>query len=142
MSDALLDVNALLALAWPNHQFHARAQAWFIAEAARGWSTCAVTQLGFIRLSSNPKYTPLAKRPAEALALLEQLIAKRRHRYLELAPTLPSPPFRDLATRLIGPNQVTDAFLLATARHHGVPLVTFDARPRHLDPDTAIVLEP
>jgi hypothetical protein len=140
MSDSLLDVNVLLALAWPNHQFHAPARTWFVADAPRGWSTCAITQLGFVRLSSNPRFTPLAKTPAEALVLLEQLIATPRHRYLDDAPAPAAPPFRDLATRLMGPNQVTDAFLLATALHHGVPLVTFDARLRHLDPGGSVVV--
>jgi uncharacterized protein len=140
MSDSLLDVNVLLALAWPNHQFHAPARTWFVAEAPRGWSTCAITQLGFVRLSSNPRFTPLAKTPAEALALLEQLIATPRHRYLDGVPAPAAPPFRDLATRLMGPNQVTDAFLLATALHHGVPLVTFDARLRHLDSGGSVLV--
>jgi toxin-antitoxin system PIN domain toxin len=140
MSDALLDVNVLLSLAWPNHQFHGPARTWFVAEAPQGWSTCATTQLGFVRLSSNPRFTPLAKTPAEALALLEQLIAAPRHRYLDGAPAPTAPPFRDLAARLMGPNQVTDAFLLATARHHGVPLVTFDARLRHLDPGGSVLV--
>jgi toxin-antitoxin system PIN domain toxin len=140
MSDPLLDVNVLLALAWPNHQFHASARTWFVAQAVRGWSTCATTQLGFVRLSSNPRFTPLAKTPAEALALLEQLIATPRHRYLNGASPPAAPPFRDLATRLMGPNQVTDAFLLATALHNGVPFVTFDARLKHLDPGETVLL--
>jgi toxin-antitoxin system PIN domain toxin len=140
MSDPLLDVNVLLALAWPNHQFHVSARTWFVAEAPRGWSTCAITQLGFVRLSSNPRFTALAKAPAEALALLEHLIATPGHRYLDATPPPAAPPFRDLATRLMGPNQVTDAFLLATALHHGVPLVTFNARLKHLDPGRSILV--
>ena len=35
MKAALLDTNVLLALAWPNHQHHAQAHAWF---AAHGWA--------------------------------------------------------------------------------------------------------
>ncbi len=140
MGDGLLDINVLLALAWPNHQFHAPARTWFVANAPQGWSTCAITQLAFVRLSSNPRFTPLARTPAESLALLEQIIATPRHRYLDESLAPAGPPFRDLATRLMGPNQVTDAFLLATARHHGVPLVTFDARLRHLDPGGGVVV--
>ena len=139
-SDALPDVNVLLALAWPNHQFHVPARAWFTAQAPGGWSTCAITQLGFVRLSSNPRFTPLARTPAEALALLEQLIAIPRHRYLDSGPAPAAFPFRDLAARLMGPNQVTDAFLLAIAIHHGVPLVTFDARLRRLDAGKSVLL--
>ena len=35
----LLDVNVLLALAWPNHQHHAVAHRWFRRESRRGWAT-------------------------------------------------------------------------------------------------------
>jgi predicted nucleic acid-binding protein len=59
----MADVNLLLALAWPNHQFHRRARVWFAEHAGAGWATCAVTQLGFVRLSSNPAYTALPKTP-------------------------------------------------------------------------------
>ena len=64
MTDALLDVNVLLALAWPNHQFHSSARRWF-ADHEGAWCTCVVTQLGFVRLSSNPAFTDQAKLPAE-----------------------------------------------------------------------------
>lgn len=33
----LLDVNVLVALAWPNHVHHVSARRWFAAEAAQGW---------------------------------------------------------------------------------------------------------
>lgn len=131
-SSPLLDVNVLLALAWPNHQFHTSARAWFAAYGRRGWSTCAVTQLGFVRLSSNPRFTPLATTPWEALALLRQLVAVKEHRYLDASPAPVAPAFGDIAQRLIGPNQVTDAYLLVIARQHRVPLVTFDHRLKHL----------
>lgn len=42
MKIALLDTNVLLALAWPNHQHHAQAHAWFNLEAKNGWATCAI----------------------------------------------------------------------------------------------------
>ena len=56
----LLDANVLLALAWPNHQFHAAATRAMGRSRGR-WATCALTQLGFIRLSSNPAAIPGAK---------------------------------------------------------------------------------
>jgi predicted nucleic acid-binding protein len=37
---ALLDVNALVALAWDSHLHHVRIREWFAANAARGWATC------------------------------------------------------------------------------------------------------
>ena len=50
----LLDVNTLLALAWPNHQFHRPVVARLDQRPPPRWATCALTQLGFVRLSSNP----------------------------------------------------------------------------------------
>lgn len=43
MKAALLDINVLLALAWPSHQHHAAAHGWFARESRHGWATCAFT---------------------------------------------------------------------------------------------------
>lgn len=51
MKGYLIDVNALLALAWPT-PMHAVAEDWFFALGRTAWATCTVTELGFIRLSS------------------------------------------------------------------------------------------
>ena len=50
----LLDVNALVALAWDSHVHHAAARNWFAANAADGWATCPVTESGFVHVSANP----------------------------------------------------------------------------------------
>ena len=84
----LLDVNVLIGLAWPNHQFHAIAVR-TLASSTDRWATCALTQLGFIRLSSNPVVSPAAKSPSEAAALLEAMTGDSLHVYLESLP--PSP---------------------------------------------------
>jgi predicted nucleic acid-binding protein len=64
----LLDVNVLLAIAWHNHQFHATAVA--VLSAQNRGATCALTQLGFIRLSSNSAVVTTPKSPNEAAGLL------------------------------------------------------------------------
>src|SRR5262249_7136524 len=86
----LLDVNVLLALAWPTHQFHATAPA--ALSSRNRWATCALTQLGFIRLSSNPAAVATAKSPREAAGLLARLVADSLHVYLD---TLPAPASAD-----------------------------------------------
>ena len=95
-SDLLLpDVNVLVAMAWPNHQFHLSAV--HRLESSRNpWATCALTQLGFIRLSSNPAAVGSRKSPAEAAALLTLMVEDARHVFLE---ALPSPIARILAPR-------------------------------------------
>jgi predicted nucleic acid-binding protein len=44
---SLLDVNLLVALAWPNHVHHQVALSWFQKNQASGWATCPVTQSGY-----------------------------------------------------------------------------------------------
>lgn len=123
----LADVNVLLALAWPNHQHHGAARAWFDTQRDSGWSTCAITELGFIRVSSHKAFTEHAKTPAEAALLIAALTGFGRHRYLD---ELPSPASAADWGLVAGPKQVTDAYLVAIARHHGTRLATFDARIR------------
>jgi uncharacterized protein len=125
----LLDLNCLVALAWPTHQFHGAAVRRL--ERVRGqWATCALTQLGFIRLSSNPTVVGVRKNPAEATALLCALVDDPQHLYLE---SLPSPA-REPAARafqgILGTQQVNDAYLTALAERYGATLLTFDIRIR------------
>jgi predicted nucleic acid-binding protein len=47
----LLDVNVLVALLVPEHQHHTLAIDWFTSQAVgEKWATCAVTELGVIRV--------------------------------------------------------------------------------------------
>jgi len=103
----LLDVNALLALAWPNHQFHAAILARLEQRRLPQWATCALTQLGFVRLSSNPKVVGVQKTPAEAVGLLAELTRDQQHVYLENLPPLPRT--ESVFRHLLGHQQVTDA---------------------------------
>lgn len=122
----LLDVNVLLAIAWPNHQFHATAIA--ALSSQNRWATCALTQLGFIRLSSNPAAIPTAKSPQEAAGLLASLVADSLHTYLDSLPAPTSEDCRDAFRNLLGHQQVTDAYLLRLAAINNAVLVTFDRR--------------
>ena len=124
MKVVLLDTNVLLALAWPNHQHHGQAHAWFAAHAKKGWATCAFTQLSFIRLSSNPAYTASAVSPQDAAALLQQWTRLKSHRFW------PSPAADDAAiyARAAGHQQVNDAWLVEVARRNDGRLLSLDTR--------------
>ena len=124
MKSALLDTNVLLALAWPNHQHHAEAHGWFASQAKKGWATCAFTQLGFIRLSSNPAYTANAVSPQDAATLLQQWTKLKGHRFWP-SPAADAPA---IYSRAIGHQQVNDAWLVEVARHNAGHLVTLDTR--------------
>jgi predicted nucleic acid-binding protein len=86
----LLDVNALMALAWPNHQFHTAVLKRLERQPVPRWATCVLTQLGFVRLSSNPTIVEVRKTPAEAIDLLADLIRDQQHVFLETLPALPT----------------------------------------------------
>jgi toxin-antitoxin system PIN domain toxin len=122
----LLDVNALLALAWPNHQFHAAVLARLEQQPLPRWATCALTQLGFVRLSSNPTIVEVRKTPAQAVDLLANLTRDPQHTYLETLPALPQTA--SVFRHLLGYQQVTDAYLLGVAEASSATLLTFDRR--------------
>lgn len=48
----LLDVNVLVALGFVNHEFHARVSHWIQSARPLQLATCAITELGFIRVLS------------------------------------------------------------------------------------------
>ncbi|MBM4378001.1 MAG: hypothetical protein FJ086_01645 [Deltaproteobacteria bacterium] len=133
---ALPDVNVLLAVAWPNHQHHAVATAWFGAAAGKGWATCALTELAFVRLSSNPAFTRQAVSPATALELLAQLKQVGKHRAWD---ELPGAGLLKGLT-LAGHQQVMDAYLLRLAEAKRGTFVTFDRGARAFARDARHVL--
>ncbi len=124
MSVGLLDVNVLIALAWPSHVHHRLAHAWFAANHSAGWATCPLTQCAFIRVSSNPKIIPEAVPPTVALALLREMVSLPHHVFWP-----EDIPFCDEAIPtdlLVSHRQVTDAYLLGLSIRNGGRLITFD----------------
>lgn len=120
---ALLDVNALVALAWDSHVHHAAIRAWFKAHGSAGWATCPITESGFVRVSSNPIVLPSAIDVGTARAVLTALRAHPGHRFLADDVSMCD----EDVPAITGYRQVTDAHLLTLARRRGVRLVTFDA---------------
>jgi toxin-antitoxin system PIN domain toxin len=117
----LLDVNALMALLWQNHEQHSKVRAWFKHVSA--FATCPVSQLGFARVSSHP-LLGYGMSPEDAFGVLRQLLADPRHRFI---PDDLSCVDRVVRTDLMaGPNQITDRYLVALARQHGCCLATLD----------------
>lgn len=118
----MLDVNALIALAWDSHVHHATMRVWFAENRANGWVTCPITESGFVRVSSNSKAMPSAIGVDAARAVLSALRAVDGHRFVSDDVSITDgdvPP-------IVGHRQVTDAHLLALARRRGARLVTFD----------------
>jgi toxin-antitoxin system PIN domain toxin len=122
MSSALLDVNALVALAWDSHIHHAAVRSWFAARCRDGWATCPLTENGFVRISANPRILPYPVSVSAAQWVLTGIRSAPGHSFLTddvsiVAADLP---------RLSGHRQITDAHLLTLARRRGCRVLTFD----------------
>ena len=113
MSVALLDVNALLALLWENHMFHARMARWFVNNENRGWATCPITEQGFVRIVSNVAYMKPAPGVRSALDLLQKTTDANMNREFWADDIPLSALSASIRQRLQGHQQITDAYLLA-----------------------------
>jgi toxin-antitoxin system PIN domain toxin len=122
----LLDVNVLIALLWPPHEDHARAQRWFAQNARHGWATCAMTQAGFVRIVSNPIFSRRAVSPRDALEVLSGSLQHPAHHFWteDIGVTEALAHF---GRRLLGHQQITDAYLLGLAIQKKGRLATLDA---------------
>ena len=120
----LLDVNVLIALLDSAHTQHAVAHSWLRRNIGGGWASCPITQNGVVRIMSQPGY-PQAISLQRAGLLLRQATATAHHAFWPDAISLLDDSRIDL-DRVHGPRQITDAYLLALAVHHGGCFVTFD----------------
>ncbi len=123
----LLDINVLMAMAWPQHVHHARVQRWVRSETARtrlSIATCPITQLGFVRISMNVK--GYAADFESTRSLLQHLV---NHSTFEHSFWMDDLSL--LSARLksnLDPNQLTDAYLVALAESRAnCRLATLDA---------------
>lgn len=122
---ALLDVNLLVALAWPGHVSFATVHRWFARHGDAGWATCPITQAGFVRVLSNPAFSSRAVSPGEALAALAKSVTHPAHRFWADSISLQQ-ALEPLAGNLVGHRQVTDAYLFGLALRNKGKLVTLD----------------
>jgi uncharacterized protein len=120
----LLDVNVLVAMTWPSHEAHDKVQRW-LSQHHEKWATCPFTQAGFVRLISNPAFSPSALTPGDALRLLESNLAHPAHQFWPDDLTLLQ-AIGGFNPKIVGHQQVTDAYLLGLAIHKKGKLVTLD----------------
>ena len=125
MAAFLLDANVLIALAWPEHEFHERVGRWFARHSKSGWATCPITQAAFVRILSNPAFSPNALSPANALRVLETNLSLPNHEFWPDSIAVPD-ALGAVGTRLRGHQQITDAYLLGLALQHRGKLATMD----------------
>ena len=116
----LLDLNALIALAHETHTSHDAAVRWrsSLSKGSR-LATCAITEIGFLRVTVQARLQPDVTTARTALT---------RHKasasYTILTDDLGADSLPAYVTK---PAEITDGHLLALAKYHRAKLVTFDA---------------
>src|SRR5215469_1261805 len=100
-----------IAMAWPTHEAHRSIQQWLNDRARERWAPCPLTQNAFVRIFSNPAFSPKALTPVEALALRQANRSHRTHRFSEEEIGVVD-ALRPLGARLTGHRQVTDSYLV------------------------------
>lgn len=122
---ALLDVNVLVALFFPDHVHHDLAHDWFADHRHHGWATCPLTENGLIRVACQQPSDDALVRPADVIANLERFCRDKHHRAWTDAVSLTDATL--FAPQFIrGHRQVTDVYLLGLAKKMGGQLATFD----------------
>jgi hypothetical protein len=116
----LLDVNVLVALGWEQHEHHAAVLRRLHRRQA--WATCAITQLGFIRISSVPGLFHVSLTPGQAAEVLAGLLADEQHRFLPDIPAVSSVAWSQVGSS----RHTTDAYLVALAEAREARLLTLD----------------
>ena len=117
----LLDVNVLLALAHASHALHDRAEAWVrTLRPGDRLATCAITELGFVRVAPQARLSPDV---AGAREILARLARSKRPAFVRLPDDLGADA---LPAWVKTPAQTTDGHLLALAGAHAARLATFD----------------
>ena len=123
---ALLDINVLVALLDLDHVHHQAGRKWFEREVQQGWASCSITQNGCIRILTQPSY-PNPVSPQRAQRLLFSATSAPHHQFWRSEISILDAEIFD-HSRIHGPRQLTDTYLLGLAAHHGGRFVTFDRR--------------
>ena len=121
----LLDVNALIALGFAQHEFHDRMASWVKTRQSESLSlaTCSITELGFVRV--------LAQAPAYGLTVTEArnvLVRLKSVTPLSLQFIPDKLDIRRLPAWVKTAKQITDGHLLQLAQSNGIVLATLDER--------------
>ena len=118
----LLDVNALIALGFAQHEFHDRVGRWVrtLPEEAT-LATTPITELGFVRVLAQLGNYNIAVSDAQALLLA---LKKLRRPSFRLIPDDQSVTVLPRWVKVA--KQTTDGHLLQLARHNKAKLATLD----------------
>jgi hypothetical protein len=124
MKPGLLDVNVLIALIDPAHEFHASAHDWFKRNRQKGWATCPITENGCLRIMGKPGYPFPGLTVNRIREILAELVQLEGHQFWPASLSMLEANRFDLTE--VSPKHLTDLYLLSLARTFGGRLVTFD----------------
>jgi predicted nucleic acid-binding protein len=122
----LLDVNALLAFGLREHRFHTRVAIWIKDLLARNDSeiaTCAITELGFLRVSTHAAAYGYTLNQGTTLLTQLKHIVGLKFVFLSDDQTIANLPAWVQRT-----NQITDGHLAGLAKANSALLATLDER--------------
>jgi toxin-antitoxin system PIN domain toxin len=126
MPRALLDINVVIALLDQGHVMHRAASRWLEREIDHGWATCPIIENGVVRIMAQPAYPNPQPAALVARRLAEACLHPSHAFWPEPVSLLQEGLIR--WERLLGPRQITDAYLLALAATHGGRFASFDRR--------------
>lgn len=141
MRSFLVDVSVWVALSSDRHVHYDAAHEWFAGVDAGGAAFCRLTQLGYLRLLTNPRVMGediLSQR--EAWRTYDRLCEDVRVSFVSEPPEVEA-AFRDLTqSGQSGAGPWADVYLAAVAKTRGLAIVSFDRGFRHLCGDDAVIL--
>lgn len=111
----LPDVNLLLAFGWASHADHAQCRQWISTLPA--FATCAITELGFLRVSMSPAYRASFQ---DASMVLGSLTASSAASFVDCNLPVAGLPM------VTSYKDTTNSYLVELARRHSLRLATLD----------------
>lgn len=117
----LLNVNALVALGFLNHEFHDRVARWIQSSRPLQLASCSITELGFVRVLSQAAAYGFTVAQARTL-----LLRLKRVRGSPLTFISDAHDVAHLPDWVKAPKQITDGHLSQLASANGAMLATLD----------------
>jgi predicted nucleic acid-binding protein len=117
----LLDVSALIALLWDLHEHNERATRW--QETAGRLAVCPLTEIGFLRISTQPAFGATVE---QARKLLRDWKTAKKPEFIpcDIEPLKTTAPGTGTKT--------TDFYLAGLAEEHGMKLATLEHSMGHM----------
>ena len=119
----LLDVNALVALGFMQHEFHLGVAAWVRGKQNLRLATCSITELGFVRVLTQAPAYGLTVQQARGLLVRLRLAESPHFTFIRDDHDISQLPLWVRSAK-----QITDGHLAQLATGNGAVLATLDSK--------------